>query len=816
MFIKKIKLNNIRSYTNQEIEFKNGVTLLAGDIGAGKTTILLAMEFALFGLSKSDLSGKSLLRHGKKKGYVELDFSVGNKDVTIKRTLKRVSDSVVQDSGYIAINGKEEELTAEELKVRILKLLGYPRELLRRKNYLFRFTVYTPQEEMKRIIYDDEEVRLSTLRKIFQIEKYKTIRENTLIVIRALKQKVKFMKEEIKDFKIDEEEIEQLEKKRELNRKEIEEKNEIQNKLLKDMSELEARIKDYEAKIDEIRKLENKKELVVGEIKNLKDIMIEIVEEIKQNKEKALTMIKELTSITIADDVNPVSRIKDEIEHLNSEIADNEKKISRLNERIKHLKEKKQEIKESIQEMNEKVKIIPQLKSEIEKLESEHKKFLADEKELESEKQKHEMLAVKEKEILIKISEHKQRVKDVDSDVCPVCRQRISEAYRRSIISSEQKILKELKDELETVRKEIKENDARIKKLLTSNYDEVVRLLEKKSSELSDMKELQKDIKEAREKLKEIEKEIKVYEKETSLIKNDKLRDRLKELNKKLEHALVIEEKRKRKAVLKKAILDLKARANELKRKYANAKESIKTKQRMLDDLKKQLVNSSDVKKELDNLYLKQKELEQEERRISNSILVLKTNNANIEEKIEELIKRQNIIQEKKKELEHKEKLIQWLSQFFIPLSEEIERAVMLKIYFEFNELFVQWFQMLVDDENLEARLDDNFSLLIVQNGYETTINNLSGGEKTSLALAYRLALNKVINNLISRINTRDLIILDEPTDGFSGEQLDNVRTVLNELGLRQIIIVSHEAKIESFADNIIRVTKHDGKSEVC
>ncbi len=815
MFIKKIKLNNIRSYTNHEIEFKEGITLLAGDIGAGKTTILLAMEFALFGLSKSELSGKSLLRHGRKRGYVELDFSVGNKDVTIKRTLKRVSDSVVQDSGYIAINGKEEELTAEELKIRILKLLGYPRELLRRKNYLFRFTVYTPQEEMKRILYDDEEVRLSTLRKIFQIEKYKTIRENSLIVIRALKQKVKFMKEELKDFKVDEDEIEKLEKERELNKKEIEEKKEVHNKLLKDLSELEAGIKDNEAKIEEFRKLENKKELVAGEIKNLKEIISDVVNEIKQNKEKALSMIKELNSITIANDGDSVSKIKDEIERLNSEIAHNEKKISRLNERIKHLKEKKQEIKESIQEMNEKVNIIPQLKSEIEKLESEYRKILAKEKELDSEKQKHEVLAVKEKEILIKINEHKQRVKDVDSDVCPVCRQRITDDYRKSIISSEQRILKELQNELENIQKKIKENDARIKKLSASNSDDIARQIERKSSELSELEKLHGEINEATEKLKGIEKEISVNEKEIALTESNILKERLKELNKKLEHALVIEEKRKRRTVLKKTILDLKARANELKRKYANAKESLEVKQKELNELKKQLLNSLDVKKELDSLYLKQKELEEKERKTSNSILVLKTKNANIQEKIEELVKRQNIISEKKKEIEHKEKLIQWLSQFFIPLSEEIERAVMLKIYFEFNELFVHWFQMLINDENLEARLDDNFSPLIVQNGYETSINNLSGGEKTSLALAYRLALNKVINNLISGIKTRDLIILDEPTDGFSSEQLDNVRTVLNELGLRQIIIVSHEAKIESFADNIIRIAKREGKSEI-
>ena len=66
MIIKKIKLENIRSYVNEEISLDTGSTLLAGDIGSGKSTILLALEFALFGIKRSTLEGSMLLRHGAK------------------------------------------------------------------------------------------------------------------------------------------------------------------------------------------------------------------------------------------------------------------------------------------------------------------------------------------------------------------------------------------------------------------------------------------------------------------------------------------------------------------------------------------------------------------------------------------------------------------------------------------------------------------------------------------------------------------------------------------------------------------------------
>ena len=85
MIIKYVKLENIRSYINQTIEFPEGSVLLSGDIGSGKSTILLAMEFALFGIMRS-LPGNSLLRNGKTKGSVELKFNIEDKEIIIKRT----------------------------------------------------------------------------------------------------------------------------------------------------------------------------------------------------------------------------------------------------------------------------------------------------------------------------------------------------------------------------------------------------------------------------------------------------------------------------------------------------------------------------------------------------------------------------------------------------------------------------------------------------------------------------------------------------------------------------------------------------------
>ena len=156
-----------------------------------------------------------------------------------------------------------------------------------------------------------------------------------------------------------------------------------------------------------------------------------------------------------------------------------------------------------------------------------------------------------------------------------------------------------------------------------------------------------------------------------------------------------------------------------------------------------------------------------------------------------------------------------WTEKEFIPLMHLVEQQVMHRLRQDFAGLFQRYLSILLEGEEISVRLDEEFAPVVEQNGYEMPTSDLSGGERTSLALAYRLAITSVVNDAVSGIRTRDLIILDEPTDGFSSEQLDKLRIVLDELAVRQIIIVSHESKIESFVEHVIRVNKQEHVSRV-
>lgn len=154
-----------------------------------------------------------------------------------------------------------------------------------------------------------------------------------------------------------------------------------------------------------------------------------------------------------------------------------------------------------------------------------------------------------------------------------------------------------------------------------------------------------------------------------------------------------------------------------------------------------------------------------------------------------------------------------WLEQHFIPAIQDIERHVLQSINEEFNQLFQRWFSILMETGDISVEADSNFTPIITQSGYSLSVNSLSGGEKTSVALAYRLALNTMLKKVAGMDNA--LLILDEPTDGFGKEQLFRLRRVLNELNSAQIIMVSHERELESFVGKIYRVTKDGNQSRI-
>ncbi len=671
MLFKKLRLKNIRSYENLELEFPKGSTLLSGDIGVGKTSILLALQFALFGLQPGQ-KGASILRQGESEAYVFLEMDIEGNNVCLERTLKK-GKSISQDSNIIVINGERKELSTSEMKNKVIEMLNYPKEFVKKSNLLYKFTVYTPQEEMKAIIQERSEIRLDTLRHIFGIDRYKTIKENSQILLQRVKEAIRLKEVETREINpLKERLILENENKVQLAKK-INNLNIGYNNLLGEKIVSENRLKEVEGLIEKKRALDYELSKKRIELSGKNEMKTRIAKEMgvmqKQIEEKidfSEDKLKEVSQLLV--------KHKGVLENLNSKFLEVNSEISVLNSR-----------KENSLQLKEKVVSLENCPTCFQQVSQEHKDKISKRTQYDLEEIERDMnKKVFEKNQLIKdIDAEKELIRGYETDKNKLEAEKIKFQHQKNIetkIKSDSFVLDRLLQEIEQIKMRINEIGSSIKQF------------------------------------EETEKKF-----QSAKIWFDEINDKLKNVE------ISLAEKKKEDELVK-------IRLNELQK---------------------------DISKK---------------------------------EKIRDQINYLRGFQD-------------WMEAKFSPMISLIEVNVLAKLRSEFSRIFNEWFSMLVSD-SLLVRLDEDFTPIISQKDYELDYEFLSGGERTAVALAYRLALNQVLNSLLSKINTKDIVILDEPTDGFSEQQLDKMRDILSQLTAEQIILVSHEQKIEGFVDNIIKIKK--------
>ncbi len=803
MLLQQLRLQNIRSYLEQTITFPEGTTLLSGDIGSGKSTVLLAIEFALFGSSRPELPAESLLRKGAAKGMVELTFVLNNQTITVQRHLKKEKDVIKQMPGHIIRNNVKKELMPVELKAEILTLLGYPEDLLsKNKNYIFRYTIYTPQEEMKLILQDSNETRLDVLRKIFNIDKYKIIRENMQIYLKKMRTDLTVLTTKIEPLS----EYSQLALQQEEEKKKIELSIQEITPILQILQQKRQQQQQEMEKVEQQQKEYFQLQQELNTTSLFEKELSSSVEQLLQKKERLAQKIEELS---IPKDLVANS------EQLHAELRQQEKKKEQLSKEKNELEGKIRNIQniivitqEEIIRTGKETAYIPDYekkKQELVEQISSKKGLLEDKVEIDLLLEKTLAVIVKNKTLLEQSAEIQETMQNLES--CPTCLQEVSAEHKHTIISQEQ--TKKLKaeailSELEKKKKEIISQKESLEKQILEIFAKENQLA-KITAELQQLKKKEEWIQEKKEQLRQL-----VQENNSLML----MMQNLSHSTKIEELTVSITEKQK----LLQGLLHQELLHKNLQ-ELLHQEQQYLIRKNQLQKKKEELQTSLSQKKDLTATITAHKkiafELINQEKEAAVKVAQFQTQLESIDRHLVEVQERINLLQKEKEKLGKLQESYQWLEEHFLPLTYTIEKQVMINIHHHFDQLFQEWFSVLIEDVNIFSRLDDSFAPIVMQNGYEIAFSDLSGGEKTSAALAYRLALNKVINTVIHAINTKDLLILDEPTDGFSIEQLDKVREVLEKLQSRQTIIVSHESKIESFVNNVIRIEKEGHVSSV-
>ena len=117
MIFTRLKLNNFKSHEHSVISFDKGISVIVGENGAGKSTILEAISFALF----KQHTGKKiddLVRNNSNAMSVELEFNSNGREYKIVRQKKSALKSSLfkktsPDSGYVHICTGDKEVSSE-------------------------------------------------------------------------------------------------------------------------------------------------------------------------------------------------------------------------------------------------------------------------------------------------------------------------------------------------------------------------------------------------------------------------------------------------------------------------------------------------------------------------------------------------------------------------------------------------------------------------------------------------------------------------------------------------------------------------------
>jgi exonuclease SbcC len=691
MKLESISINNIRSIEKLDLTFPEGTILFYGDVGSGKSSVLKAVEFGLFG-ALGELPAESLLRRGQKNGSVQLTFSVDDKTYTIYRTLKRVmrkgEEKVEQPPGWFVEEDTKTDYTTGDLRLKILDLLKYSISRYRAHNRksidIYRYTVYTPQEELKQILMADSKDRFNILKDLLEIEKYEHTLENLDKIRKKLNQYAKTIDTTVKSIGSPEDQIPGK-------KDEIKTQNSLISAKEKEIA-LKEKDLETEKKTRDLKQEQNQKystEIAKIEVKN-KTIQ-ENNKTIKDNRFTIETLKSDIS--TIENELNSLPEVK-----LKSKTDE-----SILESEIKDLREKDKELNSKI----------ANLKKDIDETE--------------------EMLK---------------------NNICPRCKQAIHEKDR---FNNE---IKKYKDDLSKMFEDSKEiaNQIEEKEAFVRNIHEYEKNQEKRNS----IKTL---IGEKQERVKDLTNIISTLEKTTEQSKKE----------------------------IEDILSSYEIKTFENFKKYEEELQSELDEQtKLVESLQSQLIALEKEKTNLESdLKLLNKELKQ----------------------LEEYMKLKEELQEKSKYIRS---VSEWVSDQLPRLIRDIERTVLSSTATYFDMFFKEWFRVLVQEENIEIRIDpEELQPIVYTAGYESPFRDMSGGEKSALSLAYRLALNKVINTKHQDVKTKDLLILDEPTDGFSDEQVRKMQDLFDNLNMGQLIVISHERTLDSFVTNILNFKKTNHKTKL-
>ena len=813
--IREVRLRNFVSHSDSRLELKDGVNIFVGRNGAGKSSVIDAITYALFGKHTRG-ANSNLVRRGSPEGRVEVTFDVGGRRYLAARRVGADGGLIecvlkeLTETGPRTLVAGERRQYDESMSQKVASVIGLDYQKMRVATIVQQgeldsiVTEYSPRQ-MKELINDM--IGIGSLDQAY---------ENAREVLEGFRTRLRGECLNYDDRTLGDLEGRLSQDDRDRRRREGE-LSEISEKLLA-LEGREASLSQRLRALEEVRKktfqLQEKKGGLYEHVKQVRKRLLQEVEETEGMVPEALSRLE-------------VAAKKEEMEREWGEIERQEEELNgKMNELSSLLGElKAMDVEELRREVAEVSRKLGKLEREVSRLEEEMKELESMERP--GERKELEGRRVRLQEIRARLEnemgEIRGKLRDYrkieETGVCPTCDSEIEPEDIGLRITRKEEEERRKEEERRAVGEELERVEGLLREL-----DRYERAQEKLDERRKRKEEAEEEMKELQRKKEKVEAELAAaLQKASSLptieMEHGKVKEKLEELKAKKK-----EMEGKRKEVLEaeawlkengilgvEDVKVLQAKAEELKDKLEAIPEEpmVATLESLrVDEYSSELV-AQVMRLEEETKGFREEEYEEMkvelERRVRPEKEALLREKGEVEGEVRRLVKEMEELVEAKRKIEVAAKYVQLFEKIRSNVYNRDGAVATSLRSWALKEIerrasdYVRLFSMGISSIRLEER-KRVVEMACYGGSGKREVGSMSGGEKVAVALALRFAMA----NLMGKGRT-DFIILDEPTTHLDVERRKYLVELISGLNraqeegltlLNQVIVITHDEEV--------------------
>lgn len=775
MIIRRISLENIKSYRSADIDLAEGITGIAGLNGSGKSTVLEAIGYALFDCLPYTQS--EFVRKGEKAGRVSITFT-GADDVEYTVTRKCGASQayyIENDRGVRLFEGKA------DVGHMLCDVLGYKVNDLKQLESLFENAIGVLQGTFVSEFLESRDKRKAIFDPLLRVEEYNLASKNMLPLKNLVERRIDAMENEKKFLEGRADKLEPLKEER----KRLEEDNKDLARQAEEkqraLDEARAR-KDALDRIEKVvRDLEGQKRVAEAEHAGASRELAQARARLEAAEAAALRMNESepgykayLAKLEEKEGLEKKRHEKEELQNA----------INAIHTKITELKTRDTACDRTLAE-------VAQAEGELPALEQK----AAEQERLEEEKARIASAASAKDAELAQVRERIARAKGSKGNMCPILLDvECSSVKDFSSYFAEQ--VRRIESERADLKKKADENAFKLKALGNPRLELAVRreMLKKREKSQAEKAEIAREMTAKNAELMPLIARLnslgplgKALEAINAEIKNLKPHYEAYQQNVKLAG-----QREEMQQVVAKATATLAMSEKKLKEIAMALEDKAKSYDRDSHDKAKAAYESLS------------REIAAVTTCIDANARRLLAVNADILQITRDLAKIEEIRRSQEAEREYLR---------FIDQSRTIIKAAgpeIVKVYIDYiSREATDMYCEIAGDRRVGLRWTPDYEIVLIADGREHAFRQLSGGEQMSAALAVRLAILKILTS-------SDVVFLDEPTQNMDESRRQNLaQEILRIKGFRQMIVISHDDTFNSNLENVIEIEKIDGESRV-